>query len=147
MRLISMCAILILAMFAIGCGGNSGETEATEEKAAVNEKAKPEKVELTVELYCKINDEDRALMMEYWPIFKDKPYEDIKPQLVEYMAKDDEILVKYGIEDPLDMGNFFRYNFAEIEEYNKTNPDYKEYADYNEAHMGIADLVYKRVTE
>ena len=147
MRLLLMYAILILALFTIGCGGNHGESEATEENAAVNEKAKSEKVELTVALYCKIINEDRALMMEYWPILKDKPYEDIKPQLDEYMAKEDEIYVKYGIEDPLDMGSFFRSNFAEVEAYNKTNPDHKEYPDYNEAKMGMADLVIKRAME
>lgn len=134
-------------MATISCGQNQSKTESTEQKKEMA-KAKPEKAEMTVELYCKVSNEEKALLMEkYWDKFKGKTYEDVKDIYAQYQKEEDAIYEKHGIENKLDMSNFFRSNWKEIEEFQKNNPENKDYPEYQDAKKKMASFAMKKGME
>ena len=133
----------ILLGMLISCGSpkeNSNDSQETKKE----QKAKNGK--LDVETYCKMSNEFRALLMEkYWEQFKGKSYEEVKDIYEKYQKEEDAIFDKYGLENKLDFSNFFRGHFKEIEAFQKTNPEYKEYEEYPDAKRKIVDFAMKSI--
>lgn len=137
-------AFLSLLVWSCGESANSDtETKKTERKEITKDDTE-KKIswrEMTVELYCKINNEERALLMEkYWEKFKGKGYSEVKDIYAEYTNEEEAIIEKYNLEKRGELNNFFKYNYSEIEEYQKTNPNFIDYPDYKEAKKKILDF-------
>lgn len=129
--------ITILSMFLLACG--SPKEEKKEQRADKKEQKKKEKLDL--ETYCKIVNEQRALLMEkYWEQFKGKSYEEVEDIYKAYQKEEDAIYEKYGLENKLDLGHYFRRNFKEVEAFQKTNPEYKDYEEYPDAKRKIVNF-------
>ncbi len=146
-NLLLLVGTVALMIATVSCSQNQSKTESIEQKEE-KLKAKPEKAEMTVDLYCKVSNEEKALLMEkYWDKFKDKSYEEVKDVYEQYQKDEDAIYKKYGIEDPLIMNNFFRSNWKEIEEFQKDNPENKDYQEYQEAKEKLISLAMKKGME
>lgn len=103
---------------------------------------------MSIETYAKIVNEQRALLVEkYWPMLKGQQYTDVKNELESYLKEEKDIVEKYGFERDFDLSWYFRRNMKEVMAYQKTNPEYKEYPQYNAAKSHVVDLLMKRSTE
>lgn len=135
---------VVLSAFLWSCGNGSQDNKAVEKKVDKTEKTEKVKIgsrDLTVELYSKIINEQRKLLMEnYWEQFKEKEYNEVKDKYAEYKKEDDAIIVKYNLENELVLSSFFRSNYSKIEEYRKNDSDAKEYPEYNDAKNKMIDL-------
>ena len=137
-----LCALLFYS-----CGGSDTKSDSTSESPTV-EKEKAQEFIMTPESYVKIRIDLRKLMMEeYWPQFKGKEYAEIKDIYEEYLVEKEAIYAKHGLDDPGEMSNYFRGHFSEIEEYQKTDPNYKEYPDYSEAKLAFGSLAIARAND
>lgn len=146
-KLLLLFGTAALINVAISCGQNQSETEAIQQKEAKAD-VKPEKAEITVELYCKVNNELKTLLMEkYWYRFNGKSYDDVKNDYAQYREDEDAIYGKYGIADPLELNNFFRSNFSAIGEFQKDNPENKEYPEYQDAKDKLASFAMRKAME
>ena len=103
---------------------------------------------MSTETYAKIVNEQRALLVEkYWPILKGQQYDDVKDELESYLEEEKDIIEKHGFERDLDLSRYFRRNMKEVMAYQKTNPEYKEYPEYNAAKNHVVNLLMKRSNE
>ncbi len=136
--------IIVLAGFFMACGSPEKESGKKSEKKAKTEKK--EKKKLDVKTYCKVVNEERAILMEkYWDKFKGKSYEEAKDIYADYQKEVDAVYKKYGIENKLDISNYFRGNFREIQAFQKNNPEYKEYDEYNDAKRKLIEFASARI--
>ncbi|MDD4150092.1 MAG: hypothetical protein PHE33_08690 [Bacteroidales bacterium] len=138
---------IILTIAVISCNQNSEKpTSTSQEKSEKKEADKTTEAEMTVELYCKVNNELKALLMEkYWDKFKDKTYEEAKDDYAQYIKDEQAICEKHGIIDQLDLSNFFRGNFSEIEKFQDNNPDYKDYPEYQDAKEKVVSFAFSNI--
>ncbi|MFW5658321.1 MAG: hypothetical protein ACOCYF_02630, partial [Bacteroidota bacterium] len=126
-NLLLLVGTVAFMMTNISCSQNQSESEATGQKEEKTE-AKAKKAEMTVELYCKVTNAEKALLMEkYWDKFKNKSYEEVKDVYEQYEKDENAIHEKYGIEESIKLMHFFRSNWKEIEEFQKDNPENKDY--------------------
>ncbi len=136
--------IMILTAFIMACGTSEKETEKKPDKKAKTEKKEEKK--LDIETYCKVVNEERALLMEkYWKDFKGKSYAEVKDIYEEYEKEVDAIYEKHGIENKLDIGHFFRRHFKEVRAFQETNPEFKEYEEYNDAKRKLIEFASARI--
>lgn len=134
-------------MTTISCSQNQSESETTGQKEEKTE-AKAKKAEMTVELYCKVTNAEKALLMEkYWDKFKNKSYEEVKDVYEQYEKDENAIHEKYGIEESIKLMHFFRSNWKEIEEFQKDNPENKDYPEYQEAKEKMVSFAMKKGME
>jgi len=146
-------SIAILSVLLWSCGESTNkETETTKtEKKEITKENPDQKItwkEMTVELYCKINNEERALLMDkYWEKFKGKDYSEVKDIYNEYDNENKALITKYNLKNRGVLNKFFKYNYSEIEEYKKTDPNNIEYPEYVEAKKKVLDLSMVNVYE
>lgn len=139
--------VVSIAVATISCNQSPKES-ASEKKTETKKTAKSEDVELNVELYCKISNAEKALLMDkYWEKFKGKSYEEAKADFDQYQKEEDAIYEKHGIEDKLKISNFFRGHFREIAEFQKNDPDFKEYPEYADAKNKLISFAMSNVSE
>ncbi len=142
-KLMLLVGTIAFMMTIISCSQNQSKTETTKQKQEET-RVKPEKAEMTVELYCKVTNAEKALLMEkYWDKFKNKSYEEVKDVYEQYKKDEDAIHEKYGIEEPIKLMHFFRSNWKEIGEFQKDNPENKDYPEYQEAKEKMISFAMK----
>lgn len=139
---------IVLSLIFSSCGSSDESKKSSDKQNTKSEKVKEEKKELTIETYSALVNELRALLMEeYWEDFKGKDYEEVKDLYNEYKKDEKAIEEKYGIEDVLDISNYFRRHMKEIMEYQKNNPDFKDYPEYNDAKKKLIAFTEKEIAE
>lgn len=141
----SLILPLVLSLLLLAsCGSKENPDKAETKKEVQTKKAQTPEEGLTVEKYCKLTNETRTLLMEeYWEQFKGKPFAEVKDLYEQYQEDEEAIHKKYGIEDVLDISNYFRSHFKEIEEYRQNDPDFVEYPEYDDARRVLADFAMK----
>jgi hypothetical protein len=139
-----LVAAVVLSAFLWSCSSGSQENKAIEKKVEKTEKTETKKIgsrDLTVELYSKIINEQRELLMgKYWEQLKGKEYNEVKDKYAEYKKEDDAIIAKYNLDNELVLSSFFRSNYSEVEKFRKSDPNAKEYPEYNDAKNKMIDL-------
>jgi len=146
-------SVAVLSILLWSCGENTPkETETTKtEKKEITKENPDQKIswkEMTVELYCKINNEERALLMDkYWEKFKGKEYSEVKDIYEEYINEEQAIIDKFNLKNKDVLNRFFKHNYSEIEEYKKTDPNTIEYPEYVDAKKKVLDLSMAKVYE
>jgi hypothetical protein len=127
-------------MLVCSCGSGTN-TDSNNEKTENKKSAKSEKKEMTIELYSKIVNERRALLMEkYWPKFKENNKEENQKLFKKYIEEEKDILENHGFARDYDLSRYFRKNMKEVMKYQKTNPEFVEYPEYGEAKRATIDL-------
>ena len=131
MKKITIIFAIMLSFLVFSCGQDSAVEKKDTTKKVRIAKSKKNKKKMTVERYCKIRGELRALLMEkYWSKLKGKKYSEVKDIYDEYLNDEKSIYAKNNIEKPLEFNTFIRGNYKKVQEYSKTNPDYKVYEDF-----------------
>jgi hypothetical protein len=140
----SIGIVFVSLVFSFACNSKGTEKNkqgSSAERAETVMKAEKADQELTIETYCAVRVELRDLLMQnYWEKFKGKEYEEVKDLYDNYLEEEAAIYEKHGIEDPLDLNDFFREHFAAVEEYQRNNPDYIDYPEFSDARMALASF-------
>ncbi|MFP4557541.1 MAG: hypothetical protein ACLFNU_11790 [Bacteroidales bacterium] len=148
MKKITFVLPIVLSFLISSCGSSDESKKSSDQQKNKTEKVKEEKKGLTIESYSALVNEQRALLMEkYWEDFKGKDYEEVKDLYEEYKKEEEAIHKKYGIEDILDISNFFRGHMKDVMEYQKNNPDFKDYPEYDEARRKLIAFAEKELSE
>jgi len=148
MKKITLVLPILLSFLISSCGSNGESKKNSDQQKNKTEKVKQDKKGLTVETYSALINEQRALLMEkYWDDFKGKDYDEVKDLYEEYKKEEEAIHEKYGIEKVLDISHYFRRNMKEIMEYQKNNPDFKDYPEYNDAKKKLFAFTKKEIAE
>ncbi len=147
MKKITLLFAVMLSFTVFSCGQDSTVEKKDTTKKVRTAKSKKNKKKMTVERYCKIRGELRALLMEkYWPKLKGKKYSEVKDIFDEYLNDEKLIYARNNIVKPNNFNTFVRGNYAKIQEYSKTNPDYKEYKDFPAATRMTIDFTMAKYT-
>lgn len=145
MKKLYIAVTMAFFLLFFSCGDSSKEVTKAPEKIKKARKSKKKKSKITVEKYCSVNKELKALLMEkYWSKFKGKEYKEIKGIYNDYLNDEKKIYAKYDIKKPLRLSSFFRTHFKEVEAYNSKDPDYKKYEEYPKAKRHIISYAMKK---
>ncbi|MFO7863538.1 MAG: hypothetical protein R6U85_06025 [Salinivirgaceae bacterium] len=128
---------IAISMLVYSCGSDPKKDSSNEKTA----KTKSEKKEMSTEVYAKIVNEQRALLMEkYWPKLQENSEKENENLYEEYNEEMKDILEKYGFDREYDLPRYFRRNMKEVMKYQKTNPDFIDYPDFGKAKTKIIDI-------
>ncbi len=138
---------LVFSILAFSCSSGDS-TKGDNEKTTNKKNVETEKADMTIELYAKIVNEQRALLVEkYWPQFKGKDREENRDLYNKYIKEKGDILEKHGFDRDYELSRYFRNNTKEVMKYQRANPDFIEYPEYGEAKMAIIDMAMGYATE
>lgn len=120
-RIIIVLFCLAFVFSATSCGSKEGkETEEGEKEAK-----KSERVEITPELYCKLQHEMVTIGIEkYYKELVDKEYKDVREMYLKYKNEREALYEKYKVEEA-DVNSYRSSYGNEISDYLKDHPEHK----------------------